>query len=671
MAGVAATISTKLVLNGSQYSAELERVNKATTRNFREIEKSQARMQTQQRARAMVGLQGADRQRMQSTFDEQDALSASAREYEKIKTEAMASFRKRFAGTDDMEDRMRLAAGTRKTLGEALARYKAEETAVKARYAAERAEIDKTTTAARTAAAAKANAERDAAIARRAEQVNQSLRWQRTAYDPDSGRTRRMSREDADKALGIRRGGEAWSFERMAIGGVKAKIAFDAVTLGLEGMAAAAMVLNDNSASAMDKFGAMAKSLPLIGSSLSRAFSAGEEFWSNIPSFKMGPIKINTQARRDFERTRPMQESFAREQDRAEHQAREASAVKSITDGTDRQSRSITLGMLASRTDPMSAARMEAAEKLRQKEIEIGEVRKELAKNSPRHAQLDKSLANFRAAIAADLAARQQDEYRKLADMDRQTNVLRLQGSREFHAAELAQIEAAYAQKRRFVSDAERQRLDEQERLERQAADRREGIRRRELSGETAAAEARARAMISGKLEDRLTAEEAAIRESFRRRRETAAASDQADIDRQEKAALAGFGADANRERQREQDRRLSVEASIGQRILQLHGRNRDAQLLAIREQYRQQIEEAKRAGDTELADRLRVDQALSEQQAMTQGARADQVQAGRFAVGSSTRNVKLPVLGDPVHTSLLSRIAQALERGGGYGRAA
>ncbi len=204
MPAVATTINARLVLNGSQYASEMERMGRLTSRSVRDIEKTQARITEERRARAMVGKEGPERQRLAAGFAEEDALAEASKRFDKIKRDTMTSFRKAYAGTDSMESRMQLAADARQAIAAARARYAEETAAVRARYAAERAEI------ARTAAASKAAA-RSAAIDQRAGEVARQMRQERSFSDPAYTGLHGYRRAQMPGRGGK---GEAFSFEK-------------------------------------------------------------------------------------------------------------------------------------------------------------------------------------------------------------------------------------------------------------------------------------------------------------------------------------------------------------------------------------------------------------------------------------------------------------------------
>jgi len=79
-----------------------------------------------------------------------------------------------------------------------------------------------------------------------------------------------------------------------------------------------------------------------------------------------------------------------------------------------------------------------------------------------------------------------------------------------------------------------------------------------------------------------------------------------------------------------------------------------NAKLVLNGSQYAQELERTKGLTARTLRD-------VEKQQARTQGSSTMQVQAGRFAVGSASRNAPMRIEGDPKQTKLFEEIRDAL----------
>jgi len=604
MPAVATTINAKLVLNGSQYAQELERTKGLTTRSLRDIEKTQSRITEQTRAKQLVGLQGPAREQMQTRFAEQDALSKAAASFEKIKADAMAAFKKTYMGTDSMEGRVQLAAATRQAIAEARNRYDQETAAVRARYAAERAEIQRTASAAKAA-----SHDRDPYT---------GMHGYRQA--PKDGLNRELSRSKA-------------GFLELA---AKAYMAKETVVAVFRVGSAAVKAFRGDIESAQKTLEGMA----FTGEANKVGRRVGE--WLSDRFIEKGAY-----AKRD-EAVKAQEESDRRAKiDQENIRKRQAATAETR--------RMLQESQLAS-ADPETAATIRVQQYREQEGEKL------------RATGLDKSSAEYKSRQAAinstaysmQAQAWREQEEREIS-MRAEIDTRRASLTNNSLQAELIQIRAGYDAKRVTAGQAMQRYYDELQALDEAAAQKRDTQRRQQLADETKLGEMKAAAGPNATVAQRLAIEEEQIRASYRNRLAMADDYERQQLQRQQASDLKTVRDRANEDYRRQADERMGIETSIGQKILQLNGRNTEAQLLGFRESYRTRIEEAMRAGDTEKARMLSIDQQLAEQQARTQGSSTMQVQAGRFAVGSASRNAPMRIEGDPKQTKLFEEIRDAL----------
>lgn len=114
-----------------------------------------------------------------------------------------------------------------------------------------------------------------------------------------------------------------------------------------------------------------------------------------------------------------------------------------------------------------------------------------------------------------------------------------------------------------------------------------------------------------------------------------------------------------------------AVEAELAAKVLDIQGRKQEAEAVRTKDYYRQRIEDAREAGNQELARLLEAEQRI----ALASGTRtttgrpeqlAEQVIQGRFLKGdeSMSKSSKMPIIGDPQQTEYLKQMADGFARG-------
>lgn len=113
-----------------------------------------------------------------------------------------------------------------------------------------------------------------------------------------------------------------------------------------------------------------------------------------------------------------------------------------------------------------------------------------------------------------------------------------------------------------------------------------------------------------------------------------------------------------------------TVEAEIAAKVLEIQGRQDDAERVLTEDRYRRRIEAAREAGNAALASALGEQKILAISNIGRGGPTgpeqlAEQVVRGRFLQGTGeSKTAKMPIIGDPQQTEYLKSMADALVRG-------